>query len=108
MRIQIEMDMPKSCRECRLATAYKDNELLPTYYVCGYFGRNVRDGNKKEKDCPLRYVIKRVLPTPQQLDKLVQKGVGSCMCIREAGTCYPHRSQIQNIILNWELIRREE
>ena len=50
------MEMPKICRECHLATAYKDNELLPTYYVCGYFGRNVWNGKKKEKDCPLQEV----------------------------------------------------
>ena len=51
-----DMEMPKNCKECHLSHAYKEHDLLPTYYVCGYFGRNVYGGNEKEKDCPLREV----------------------------------------------------
>lgn len=119
MTVQIEMDMPECCRKCRfcihkteavgkcLALPIKDldNEVVDFQRVDIH--PETSYGNERNKHCPLR-IAKRVLPTPQQLDKLVQKEVGGCMCRVAGTTCFPARGQIQDVISEWELIRGKE
>lgn len=54
MTVKIEMDMPKSCLECRFAYVYHTT-FSGDILMCPYLGRGV-SSKERESSCPLQEV----------------------------------------------------
>ena len=70
--VQIDMEMPKTCRECRISHIEEDMNCN-YYYDCGLIDDTIRgkQKDKRHKDCPLNEVD--VTPAIKELNYLKTK-----------------------------------